>query len=461
MPCPTVVYLDVTDTLSSPWTAGIQRVVRGLAAALAAHPDLRLVPLVRIDGSQRFRTLVGDEAARLARAPAGSLAAPRAPRVRPWLDALDDGLPPSVMRVARALVRPVRAAQYRLRDERLRLLAERRYREVTIRRYESGAVLLEADAVWNQVGVDRERWYRRLRADGVRVVPFVHDLLPIEHPDWFVPSLVSVFTATLRTQVAAADLVLTNSESTADAVRRLAASLGRRDLRVVDVPLGADEPTAVTDVSSSTGPPGRSGAGGSTAAGARRVLVVGTIEPRKNHRVLLEAWDRLGAQGRPDGAELVVVGRPGWRADDVVAALRARSTDGVRWLSDADDDRLAECFREADLVAVPSLTEGYGLPVVEALRAGVPVVSSRGGALAAFGARAPGAVELVDPGDVGAWADALRRHLSDPAHHARAREAVRGVEVPSWSDTADLIAAALAALGGVAHTGGADPGPPS
>ena len=428
MSAPIVVLVDVTDTLSSPWSAGIQRVVRGVTAALAERPDVELVPVVRVDGSQRVRTLVGDESARLAHPPVGPRSSAAAERTRPWLEALDRRVPTGVMRAARAVVRPLRAAQYRIRDERRRLVAERRHRDVIVRRVEPGTVVLELDAVWNQVGVDRRRWYRELSRQGARIVPFVHDLLPIEHPDWFVPSLVAVFTDTLRTQVEVADLVLTNSSATAASVRRLATTLGRPGVPVAPVVLGADggDRLGRTTTSGSDGPD----------APASTVLVVGTIEPRKNHRTLLQAWDRLRADGVAEGAELVVVGRPGWRAEDVVEMLAGGGARGIRWLSGADDGELARCYERADLVVVPSLTEGYGLPVVEALRSGVPVVSSRGGALEALGERAPVAVELVDATDVDGWVTAIGRHLADGAHHQRAVAAVAGVAVPTWADTA-------------------------
>lgn len=453
---PIVVIVDVTDTLSSPWSAGIQRVVRGITAALAARPDVDLVPVVRVDGSQRVRTLVGDEPDRLAQPPVGDRPPVPAAAARPWLEALDERLPAWSMRAARSVVRPLRAAQYRIRAERRRVAAERRHRDVIVRRVEPGTVVLELDAVWNQVGVDRRRWYRGLAGQGARIVPFVHDLLPIEHPDWFVPSLVAVFTDTVGIQLAAADLVVTNSSATADSVRRLAASLGRAGVPVAPVVLGADRADRA-DPGRTSDPAGRAGA-------ARVVLVVGTIEPRKNHRTLLQAWGRLRASGVADDAELVVVGRPGWRADDVVADLEDGPALGLRWLAGADDAALGRCYEEADLVVVPSLTEGYGLPVVEALQAGVPVLSSRGGALAALGERAPVAVELLDATDVDAWTTALARHLSDPEHHRRAVAAVERVSVPTWGDTAAEVVDALRSMtpirGGF-PTGGADSGVPS
>ena len=105
-------------------------------------------------------------------------------------------------------------------------------------------------------------------------------------------------------------------------------------------------------------------------ADARYVLVVGTVEPRKNHAVLLDAFEQL-ARTDPD-LHLVVVGRAGWNNDEVVARLRQHPLRGHRlhWFEGAGDELLGELYRAATVVAVPSITEGFGLPVIEALAVG-------------------------------------------------------------------------------------------
>ncbi|MFN2469300.1 MAG: glycosyltransferase family 4 protein [Gaiellaceae bacterium] len=118
------------------------------------------------------------------------------------------------------------------------------------------------------------------------------------------------------------------------------------------------------------------------AAGGDYVLTVTTLEPRKNLARLVRATERLGA-------ELRVVGARGW-GDVRVAGER------VRWLGEVDDEALAELYRGAACVAYPSLYEGFGLPVVEAMACGTPVVTSAGGALEEV---AGGAAVLVDPLD--------------------------------------------------------------
>ena len=447
---PLTVYVDVTDTLSSPWAAGIQRVVRGVIAGFDALEDelgtVHAVPLVRVDGSQRFRVLDVSERDRLRTPPpAPARPVPAADRPRPVRDALDAHLPEWVTTAGRGVIRPIRHAAQVARRQVVRVRAERRAADRIVRTFEPGSVWFEVDAVWNQTEVDRTTLYRRLRRAGVRVVPFVHDVLPIERPEWFVPSLVEVFVAMLTTQVLAADEVLTNSASSAGSVTELATRLGRSGLRVTPIELGAD-PLVVPDRVDSAVEPERRASGPGLPAGLGErphVVVVGTIEPRKNHRCALDAVRRL-AQEQPDvDLDLVVAGRAGWNAGEVIDDLRGDRSGRVHWLDDLDDATLRLVVEQATLVLVPSITEGYGLPVVEALAAGVPVLSSNGGALAELGARLPVAVELLDPGDPAAWAEAIARHLRDEDWHDAAVGAARAAVVPDWRSTAAAVVDAL------------------
>ncbi|HEV7721772.1 MAG TPA: glycosyltransferase family 1 protein [Iamia sp.] len=187
----------------------------------------------------------------------------------------------------------------------------------------------------------------------------------------------------------------------------LADILGLDPARVVAVANGAPDLGPET--------PGRDVATGRTLAGAERyVLAVGTVEPRKDLPGLVAAFDRVAADD-PD-VRLVLAGPDGWGADALADAVaQARHGDRIIRLGWVDDDDRAALLRGATVVAYPSVYEGFGLVPLEAMAAGVPVVSTRAGAIPEV---VGDAAELVEVGDTDALAEALGRLLGDEERRA-------------------------------------------
>jgi glycosyltransferase involved in cell wall biosynthesis len=430
-----VVHVDVTDTVRSQWTAGIQRVVRQLVRHLDADPRITLVPIVWSTPLRSFRLLTPHERALLREAPvSGSTAAAADDHpLRRGISRLRAALRWALVRLL-GLTRTKAAASELLR--RLSIITVYRHQRpltMGIDDMPPGSVLLELDAVWNVVEVDRDALYGQLRARGVRLVSLVYDLLPQRHPEWFEGSVVEVCTRSLTAQVRHSDDLVAISEHTRAALKEWAEAEGVTAPDPLVVRLGADGAAPLSGVPRTAELPHGVPQGS-------YVLVVGTVEPRKNHRTLLDAFERLRAV-RPE-VQLVVVGRPGWCNDELVERLLdLHATDpSVHWLRGVDDQTLAALYAHAFVVAVPSVTEGYGLPVIEALGHGVPVVSSSGGSLPEAGGDL---VDYVDPLDVDGWVSALRLHLEDPAHHARRRAAAASYRPPGWNEAARQLADAI------------------
>ena len=174
------------------------------------------------------------------------------------------------------------------------------------------------------------------------------------------------------------------------------------------------------------------------------VLATGTLEPRKNLPRLADAHARLPAELRARHP-LVLTGPPGWELDRALAGVRERGSE-VRLLGYVSDSDLTALYRLCTAFAYPSLYEGFGLPLLEAMRCGAACVTSNGSSLPEVGGDA---VEYADPLDPAAIAAALERLLSDPGRREALGAAARGRAASfTWARTADETVALLEAAAG-------------
>ena len=179
---------------------------------------------------------------------------------------------------------------------------------------------------------------------------------------------------------------------------------------------------------------------------ARYLLAVGTLEPRKNLTTLVRAFARLRDRSEIDpGVGLVLAGARGWLDDPIFGTVQSLGLDdAVRFPGFIDDDDLPAVYQRAELVVFPSLYEGFGLPLLEAMACGVPVVASNTSALPEV---AGGAAMLVDPLDAAGMAQAIARLLGDKALRRRLRDGglARAAQF-SWQTAARQTLDAYASL---------------
>jgi len=230
----------------------------------------------------------------------------------------------------------------------------------------------------------------------------IHDLTFVDHPEWHQPAKRLFFRRAIQAAAIRADALVAVSQSTAD---RLAALFQPRG--PVHVILRVTEPY---------------------------VAFIGTLEPRKDVPTLVRAFDRM-AGAHPD-LSLVVAGASGWGREainEAVAASRHRSRiQLLGWIDEADKPAL---LRKAAVVAYPSLEEGFGLPALEALACGAPVVTTRGSAMEEV---VGGVTLLVDPVDIDALAAAIEATVEGSADVERRRG--QGLELAArytWQASAE------------------------
>jgi glycosyltransferase involved in cell wall biosynthesis len=420
----TPVFVEVTDTLSRPYTAGHQRIVRSLLGALdrlgAAGTGLGVVPVVRPAGLGDYRRLTGAERARLRQHPPGG-GARRPPPLGPLSPVVRAAAGWPVSRQARTV----------LDDRRRRRSLTPEVRSLGLGLPPIGSVWLDLEPAWRDPE-PRTDLLRRLRASGVHTAALVLDVITELHPEWYDEAHRRRFGRWLRAHLAVTESFLCLSRAAEEDLRRVADRLGvRRRLPVTVVPAGSDPPAAEPVPV------------GLPSAVGRYLLVVATIAARKNQELVVDAFDLLRRR-HPD-LSVVLVGREGRGAGELVARLRSHPESGRRllWLQGIDDAELAWLYRNAFLAVAPSRHEGVGMPVIEALRHGCPVLCTAGGALAEAGGDH---VDTIDPDDPEALAVTVERHLVDVPFHRRAIERVGGFTAPTWDDTAHAVARALTDL---------------
>ena len=239
--------------------------------------------------------------------------------------------------------------------------------------FTSGDVYLGLDLVAHLVPAFINR-FRQLSSQGVKQYFVVYDLLPLLRPDCFEPHLLPLFRAWYEAIAEVSDGVLCISKAVADEFEQWlhqARPERQSPLQIGWFHLGAD-----LDGSPMAGPASSSPNNELAAlSGCVNILMVGTIEPRKGHAQALAAFDQLWQQGTD--VNLVLVGRPGWLVEKLVAKIANHPERGRRlfWFDKADDVLLLETYRQASALLMPSEGEGYGLPLIEAARHGVPLIA--------------------------------------------------------------------------------------
>jgi glycosyltransferase involved in cell wall biosynthesis len=221
----------------------------------------------------------------------------------------------------------------------------------------------------------------------------VHDLTCVRYPELCTADVLQ-YPALLRRAIAGGAHIHAVSQYVADEV---VDALGAKPERVHVVPNGVDPAVATGDAAR----------GRALAGGDRYVLAIGTVEPRKDHPLLVRAFDALVAAAPDDDLRLVIAGADGWGAEALGAALgrsvavRLGRVERLGFVSDRDR---ADLLAGATCLAYPSVYEGFGLPPLEAMSAGVPVVVTAGGALPEV---VGDAARVVPVGDVEALTEAL------------------------------------------------------
>lgn len=398
------ISIDVTETLATGKWTGIERVVRRISEELArvsqnGGPRIRLVAAV----AGQFHALSDTGIARF-RNPAAA-----------WADA-SHSLALRRLAALLSLFPTLYVAAQAIHKQRKLNPVLRKFTSDTLADFCPGDIVLLLDSYW--AGVSSISAAARARRQGAKVISAVYDLIPVTHPEFMTPLLALAFPRQMLRAMKISDGAIAISRQSALELRGF---LGRRlpNLAIRWFHLGNDPAAA---------PPARP-----QAADHMRYSVVGTIEPRKGHDTILNAFEQLWAAG--SRSTLTIVGRMGWAGPEMRTRLSQHAELGRRLsvVHDASDTELADILGRTDAVIMASTVEGFGLPIVEALAADIPVIASD---IAIFREIGGESILYFEAGNSHALADAVTVFEAAPAEH-RAR--AKAFQWPSWRDAAGQV----------------------
>lgn len=265
--------------------------------------------------------------------------------------------------------------------------------------------------------IDLARLLDWTRRSNVKPIYLIHDLIPLTHSEFCRVEAIERHRGRVINALFSAAGVIANSQATASELEAFGRNHGIPLPPILSAWLAGAELASPQVVPLKTG---------------RHFVCVGTIEGRKNHFMLLKIWQRLVSRLGPAAPKLVLIGQHGAEAGHVQNLLDRGNglRDHVQILSRCPDEELGQWVRSARALLLPSFAEGFGLPVVESLALGTPVIASD---LPCFREIGQGIPTLLDPLDAIAWERTILSFLDHSPERSRQVRMLKGYERPTWA----------------------------
>lgn len=303
---------------------------------------------------------------------------------------------------------------------------------------ENHVAFFDVDAVWHSDTVKRGYLYGELKKAGVKIAVCIYDVIPVLFPKFAHPYTAYRFYDYLAAALQYADVLITATENNRKDLELLLerGGIGEKDIRVI--PLGADFHKALK---SENEPEVREDAREAVERG-KYLLVVSTVEPRKGHSYLLDCLEEYMLDL---DINLVIAGRIGWRSEELEKRIREHELLGDRifFIDSANDDTITYLYQNAFLFVFPSKYEGYGLPIIEALGHGVPVLASD---IPVFREIGKDFCDYFSLEDTASLAQIVKEYLLNPYRYEERRNLIASYLPPKWEDSAQAVLQVLSGI---------------
>ena len=383
------IYIDVTNLLAINFLTGIQRVVREVTIRLLKDNSLSVVP---------FSWEINDKKLSLI-------------NTEDFLECFDSG---------------------KLQKEKISVT-----QQIDIESISHQDIFFDLDAVWNQNVHSRAEVYPILKRLGTKIITYIHDIIPITHPQYCHENTLLNFMSRYLTAVLNySDMVITSTNAVLKQVNELCTNLGLPQKAGRVSWLGADfkvtalKKEKVSDIAKHIVDKGK------------YILVVGTIEPRKNHKLLLDSYDKKLSEL---GVNLVFAGRRGWNIDEFMNRVERHPKygNGLYNLEGQNDETIKYLYENAFVVAFPTFDEGFGLPMVEALQHGSVVVASDIEVLREVGGEYS---KYFNPNSPDEFIKLIETYLADSELYEKQRNLAKKYVPITWNEVSEKISGFVSEL---------------
>lgn len=388
------IYIDVSNLMHVNFISGIQRVVREVVLRMLAEPDFELMLLV-FDERDRQLHVLDNEAFRAY---------------------FQEGQGSKEDILGNQKSGGKKAGVQRMED------------------FKPGEIWFEIDSVWHSK-CKRMDLYPQLKGRGVKIAVCFQDIIPIMWPQYADRMTRAAFAGYMAACITHGDLFISSTQTNLDYLKALMQQTGVENNAPCHVSwLGVD-------FKANTGGKVRKSVQ-EAAEGGKYVLMVGTVEPRKNHSLILEAFEKALFE---KGYRLIIAGRIGWNVKELEQRIRKHPCLNKEFIfiEDANDAEIEYLYQKSFLVAFPSRTEGFGLPIVEALGRGIPVISSDHPVMREVGGEW---CEYVSATDAEDFISCVEKYGNNDGLYQAWKRKIADYEPCSWNTVEANIAASLRTL---------------